>query len=127
MPFRNDNLSAPENDEHGDSSVLRVQLRAFQIPPIRDAALVGRAAPVSGKVLAQTLRLMCPETFVGFAMTDDTIAWIFVRKAILRRISVERIKTIVLRKIKPLMGKTEILTLDMDIEIILREALKPQE
>jgi hypothetical protein len=119
MPPGNERLFEPEYEYCEAGSFARIRAKAFQVPPIRDAAVLGRLAPVSREVMQKTLRVMSSEPFVSLDVRDDTIASIFVRQTILRRISAERIKRIVLRSIKPLMAKTEILALNLEIEIEL--------
>lgn len=122
MPLGNEYLFSSDNENRGAAPSVRVRMRALQIPPIRDAAIVGRLASVSPEVLSKTLRLLNREPFVAFKIRDDVISAIFVRKGILRKISWARLKAIVMKNIKPLMAQTEILALNLEIEIALGDS-----
>jgi hypothetical protein len=120
MTLGNEFLLGPDGVSHGMPSI-RVRLRAFQIPPIRDAAILGRDSPVKPVVMMRALKLMSREPFAVLHLEDDTVRSIFVRKSILRKIDWKMVERIVIKNIKPLMSRSEILAVSLEIEIALGE------
>ena len=121
MPLGNEYLFGPKDAPFGTAPSMRLRLRTFQIPMIRDGAVIGRLAPLNQLSMKKTLRLMTREQFAGIDLIDDTIGSIVVRKSIVRKVGWERVREMVLLNIKPLMAKTEILALHLDLEIALGE------
>jgi hypothetical protein len=74
--------------------------------------------------MKKMLRLASPQPFAGIALRDDTVGSIFVRQAILRRMSWEMVKKIVMQTIKPSMAKSEILALYLEVEVGFGENMK---
>lgn len=98
---------------------LRVRVKEFAIPPVRDALVVGRDAPIGSVALRSALRLLAPSPFDTVALEDDVVGDLLVRSAVLRRVPAERLVAFVLARVKPLMTATEILHLDIDAEVVL--------
>ncbi|MDB6167166.1 MAG: hypothetical protein JWM88_30 [Verrucomicrobia bacterium] len=100
---------------------VRVRAQAFQVPLVRDVAVIGVLAPVTGDVMMKILGMMSREKFTCVDIEDDTVRSIVARESVLRKIGWERMTRIVRRDVKQLMLKSEILGLKLDIEIALGE------
>jgi hypothetical protein len=121
MSLSKEYLFGTEYANHEAAAFARIRVRTFQVPPIRDGAVLGRLAPIGREIMLETLHLLSPEPFLAIDVHDDTVASIIVRKAILLRISPQSLEKIVLHSIKPVMAKTEILALHLEIEMELGE------
>jgi hypothetical protein len=128
MP-RKTKLSSRRKRSHEASSdtneqYLRVRIKALEIPPIKDGIVIGRAAPMGADAMLRTLKLMSTERFVHIAIpNDDIVSDVIVREAVLRKLKSDRLKTFILKRIKPLMAENELLMLDMDIEVVIEDSL----
>jgi hypothetical protein len=97
---------------------IRLSFREFQVPPIQDAAVIGRTAPIGRTAMMKTLRLLSSEPYVGIDVPDDRkVAAILVRKGVLKRVGREALMRMVLEYIKPHMTASEILTVRLRIEV----------
>jgi hypothetical protein len=96
-------------------------VRALEIPPIRDGLLIGVDATIGGEAMTRTLRLMTNEKFDRIILKDPVIQEIIVRSAILRKLGRERLLAFVLKRVKPIMVETELLLLDIEVELVLED------
>ncbi len=89
----------------------------FALPPVHDALVLGRDAPVGCRAFRRVLELLSPAVFEHLETDDDTISDVLVRATLLRRIPADRLLQFVLADIKPLMAADEVLRLDLDVEL----------
>ncbi|MCA8920825.1 MAG: hypothetical protein KDD82_03385 [Planctomycetes bacterium] len=102
---------------------LRAHIKAFRIPPIHDALVIGKRAPIGRVALQKALELIVAEPFTELHFEDEVVSDLLVRSALLRRLPAERLRTYVLDRVKPLMEPTEILHLDLFPEVVLEGTL----
>ncbi len=99
---------------------LRVRAREFIIPPVRDALLIGRRSPVGHVAMQRSLALLSPDAFEALPVPDHpSVGTVLVRRAILLKAPRERVVAFLLDRVGPLMADTEILHLDLEVEIEL--------
>lgn len=103
--------------------LIRVRIKALEIPPIKDGLVIGRDAAIGGEAMTRTLRLMTSEKFERFTIKDDVIQDVIVRAAVVRKLGRERVMKFVMDRIKPVMADTELLMLDIDIELVIEDIL----
>lgn len=102
---------------------MRVRLRALEIPPIKDGLIIGRDAAIGGDAMLRTLQLMTHEKFERIAIKDDVIQDFIVRTSVVRKIGVDRLVRFARERIKPLMAETEVLMLDIEVELVIDDML----
>lgn len=102
---------------------LRTHVKAFRIPPVHDALVIGNDAPIGCTALKQALELIVAEPFEHLPLEHDVAADLLVRAALLRRIPPNRLRAYVADKITPLMSSSEILHLDLFPEVVLDGSL----
>ena len=100
---------------------IRVRMRALEIPPIKDGLIIGRDAAIGADAMLRTLRLMTNEKFERVTLRDDIIQDIIVRTSVLRKLGRDRLIQFVRERVKPLMAETELLMLDIEIELVIDE------
>ena len=106
-----------------NETLVRVRLKALEIPPIKDGLIIGRAAAIGGEAMARTLRLMTTENCERIRVKDDVVDEIIIRTAVLKKLGAERVQAFVLTRVKPLMSETELLMLDIEVELVLEESI----
>ncbi|MGE0707108.1 MAG: hypothetical protein AB7N76_34870 [Planctomycetota bacterium] len=103
---------------------LRSQIRSFRMPPVHDALVVGKKAPIGCMALLKAVELMIAAPFERISFEEDEIVSdVLIRSAILRRIPVERLRSFVLQRVKPLMAEDEILHVDLYPEVTIESSL----
>ena len=103
--------------------LVRVRLRALEIPPIKDGLVIGCDAAIGGEAMSRTLRLMTNEKFERLTLKDDVVQEVIVRTAILRKLGRERLLHFVINRIKPVMAESELLMLDVEVELVIEDNL----
>ena len=104
--------------------VLKVRVKEFCIPPIKDGLVLGKSSPVGCKAIRKALSLLVPTPFEHIELHDDPIVSdILVRAPILRRVPKDRLISFILTHIKPLMAEHEIMHLEIDAEIMVEEQI----
>jgi hypothetical protein len=104
--------------------LIRVRVKALEIPPIKDGIVIGRDAAIGGEAMVRTLRLMTNEKFERFTLSkDDIIQDVILRAAVVRKLGKDRVLKFVMERIKPVMTETELLMLDIDIELVIEDTV----
>lgn len=102
---------------------LRSHVKAFRIPPVHDALVIGQDSPIGCQALQRALELIVAQPFEHMAIGDEVVSDLMVRKALLKRLPPDRLRNYVIGRIKPLMGPEEILHLDLFPEIVMESAI----
>lgn len=119
-------LPKKKKDPEPDSNeqYVRVRVKALEMPPVKDGIVIGKGAPMGAEAMLRTLKLMSAERFVHLQLAnDEIISDAIVREAVLRKLKEERLRTFILKRIKPLMADNELLLLDMEIEVVVEDTL----
>jgi hypothetical protein len=116
-------IQAPPTRKTTTEETIRMRVRALEIPPIKDGVVIGRDAAMGGEAIARTLRLMTHEKFERIVVRDSIIAELVVRSAIERKVGRDRLVKFVMSRIKPIMADTELLLLDIEIELVIEDTV----
>jgi Sec-independent protein translocase protein TatA len=108
-----------------DQSSLRVKvkLREFIIPPINDALIIGKNAPIGSEAMRRALSLLHGAPFDMIKVEDDIISEILVRNTILKKIQQDNFVNLILKKVKPFMSIDEVIHLDIYVEMFFEEVV----
>jgi hypothetical protein len=109
--------------DNANEKLIRVRVRALEIPPIKDGLVIGRDAAIGGEAMSRTLRLMTNEKFDRIVLKDDVVQEIIVRSAVMRKVGQERLVKFVLNRVKPVMAESELLMLDIEIELVIEDSI----
>jgi hypothetical protein len=102
--------------------IIRSQLSEFVLPPIADGLVLGLQSPIGHVAVGKALSLLSTTPFDHLHVEDDVIGDIIVRKAILRKISADELRTYVLEEVKPIMGPEEIIHLKLQVDVIIERS-----
>ena len=100
---------------------MRVRVKGLEIPPINDGLVIGRNAAVGAEAMQRTLSIMTHEEFELLNLSDEVIENVIVRSAILRKVGRDRLVRFVVANLRPVMTKTELLMLDIDVELVIED------
>ncbi len=95
------------------------RITEYQIPPFRDALVLGREASIGCHAVRRALSLLVKIPFSHIELDDDIIGDILIRENLLRRMPKEQVVAFVLTHVKPMMGAEEVLQIDLDIAVTL--------
>ncbi|MGZ8218363.1 hypothetical protein [Methylomagnum sp.] len=104
-----------------DKLRLKAIVHEIALPHPRDAVVLGRQAPVGYVAFHRALELLVATPYDPIEIEDETIGNILVRQALLRRIPRDCLIDFTLRRIKPLMGVDDMLSLELRTEIAVTE------
>lgn len=114
----------------GDSSheqatlSVRVRIREFNIPPITDALVLGKKAPIGSEAMIRALSLLHVAPFERIRVDEDEIIEdILVRRGVLNKIPHEKLQKLICTRVKPFMTPEEVINLDVVPELIIEEQL----
>ena len=105
------------------TTTVRLRARKFDVPPFRDCLVIGRKSPIGCVAIKKALKLLRGNSFHDLHPDDDVVSDILVRADILRMLPKEKLIDLILRRIKPLMGDSEIIHLEIDVEIALEDQM----
>ncbi len=98
---------------------VRLKLREFITPPVRDALVLGKKSPIDCPALRRALTLLNPVPFEHIEFEDDVVSDILVRASILRRIPRDRLIRLVVQRVKPFMDATDVIQMEIDAEAFI--------
>jgi hypothetical protein len=99
---------------------INARISEYTVPPIRDALVLGRDAPIGCIAMRRALELLVKTPFEHIEIeNDDVISDILVRQPLLRRVSKEDLIKFILEHAKPLLGPDEVLHLEVDVSVLL--------
>lgn len=102
-------------------NTVAARVTEYEIPPIRDALVLGRDAPIGCQAMRRALTLLVKTPFEHIEIDDPVVSDLLVRTSLLRRISQDRLVGFVLERVKPLMGLDEVLHLELDVEVLIEK------
>lgn len=102
---------------------MTVRLRALEMPPIKDGLVIGAKAAIGAEAMTRTLRLMSNEKFELISLKDEIVEAIIVRLGILKKVGKDRLVDFVMKRVKPLMAESELLMLDIQVELVIEDSV----
>jgi hypothetical protein len=101
---------------------ITMKMREFVIPPITDALVLGRKAPIGIEAMQRALTLLHIAPFVPIQIKEDeVIEAILVREAMLKKIPEEKLIEVVQGRVKSFMSPEEVIHLDLHPELTVRD------
>jgi len=100
---------------------VRIRMKEFVIPPISDALVLGKKAPIGSEAMRRALRLLHVAPFEHIQIEDDVIEDIFVRCTVLKKIRKEKLVELMKNRIKPFMSSEEVMHLMLEPELTIEE------
>ncbi len=100
---------------------ITAKIVEYTIPPVKDMLVLGKESPVGCIAMRRALELLVVSPYEHIELTgDEVISDILVRKQLLRRLPQNALIDFVLKQIKPLLGREEILHVALDVEVLIK-------
>ena len=114
-----------DNSEGGTKSSRRVNLTLsfhhFELPPIRDALVIGKRAPVGANSIGRAFQEMAPGEFHLVRVDHPSIEALLVRESDLRKLPGNELIGRIIHYAEAIMDQADALHVNIDIEVIVRE------
>lgn len=113
----------PSGKQSVKRASVRMKFTKFALPPIRDALVIGKHAPVGATALSRALEDMTPGIYKTILIEHPTIEAVIVRRSDLKKLPEEEFLSLILRHAGDLMDETDSLHVTVDIEIEIEERI----
>jgi hypothetical protein len=103
-------------------TLMRIRVRGLEIPPVKDGLVIGQKAAIGADAMLRTLSIMTHEEFERLHLNDEIIEDVIIKTSILRKTGRERLIRFILTNLKPVMTTTELLMLDVYVELVIEDS-----
>ena len=113
-----------DEDKHGEKLVrasIRLGFSQFALPPVRDALVVGKLAPVGINALSRAFEEIAPGAFKAIEVDHPVIEAVLVRLSDLRKVPEDKLVPLILRHAERIMDETDSLHVVVSIDINVEE------
>ena len=94
------------------------------LPPVKDALIIGKKAPVGSQGVVRAMQAMSPGMFRHIKVEHDIIESVLVRESDLRKISEQDLLRILIAESEQIMDETDAINVDLDLEVTVETRLK---
>ncbi len=98
---------------------LNLRFSQFNLPPVKDALVVGKMAPIGPKTLFKSLDVLSHNTFKLIPVKHPIIEAVIVKKSDLRKVDKEKYISAILEEASRIMDKTDCLRIDVSLEVVI--------
>ena len=126
-------LADSEDNQHEEVSrampkkmthTINARITEYAMPPVQDALAVGSKAPVGCLALRRALALLINIPYRHIELDDPILSDILIREPVLKRVSEAQVKEFFLNHVKPLMDPSEVLHLQLEVEVQISLAVR---
>ena len=105
------------DSSHNRKSNVRITFKGCQLPPVRDALVIGRQAPVGSEAVVRAMQAMSPGAFRLVEVDHPLIESLLIRESDLRKVPEGRLVKLLLENAGPIMDETDALNVTIEVEI----------
>ncbi|RIH82400.1 hypothetical protein [Calidithermus roseus] len=120
-------MSKPESREHSQKH-LQLSLRAqpFEIPPLWDALLIGRGAPIGPEAARRMAESLSPGQFELIPLEGEgsVVEACLVRKKLLRLVEAESLVQLLLEECAQMLDEEAVIRVHLDPELQAKRTLR---
>jgi len=96
----------------------------FRLPPVRDALIVGKKAPIGPNALHRSLEVLMPGQFKLLSVNHPTIEAVIVRFSDLRKIPEDKFIPLLIESAEAIMDESDCLRVDVEVEFSVTQEVK---
>ena len=97
-----------------------------QLPPFSDILLLGRRSPIGISGITKSIEYLVPDNFEVMPLDEAVVEAMVVNKAILKRMSKEKLLEVLRTAVFPYMSESEIMKVDLTVRISYSGTLVPE-
>ena len=96
---------------------INLSFEEIRLPPFEDILIIGSKCP-QGKIgLSKSFQFLVPNEFDVFEINNGTVEAVFINRRILRKISQDKVISVLEEKVFPYVSECEILKVDFKLRI----------
>ncbi len=113
------------NSNKQDTKRIDVEmvLSEFEIPPVKDCLVIGKASPIGKNATERMIEAVAPEQFNLIPIEDGIIEAIFVKKTISQMVPEEQLRDLIVGEAKPIMLDNMIIELKFQISVAVKKTI----
>ncbi|MBI2193473.1 MAG: hypothetical protein HYU36_15970 [Planctomycetes bacterium] len=113
-----------EDKKSARQANLTMRFTQFRLPPVQDALVIGRRAPVGANAIGRAFQEMVPGIYRLIKMDHSVVEAVMIRESDLQKIPETELVPRILRQVDKLMGDTDTLHVAIGIEIVTEERVE---
>jgi len=102
---------------------IDLKLSEFDIPPMRDALVIGKRAAIGPEAAKCMATAVSPGRFVIIPVNDKIIETIVLRKALLQLVPQEQLISIIREEAGKIMQQEDVIKIDIDVNISVKKII----
>ena len=105
---------------------VELTFRKMDLPPVRDALVLGKRAPVGSTGVVRALQAMSPGVFRLIKVDHPLIESVLVREVDLRKVPEDEFLAVVLEEAAAIMDETDALNVEVEVAVKVRRTIHGQ-
>lgn len=102
---------------------INLKLSEFENPPMRDALVIGRRAPIGAEAAKCMATAVSPGRFIVIPINDKIIETIVFRKGLLQLVPQEQLVPIIREEAGRIMQQEDVIKFDIDVNISVKRTV----
>jgi len=109
----------PTHPQEAVSAEVMIRFRSFGLPPVQDALVIGKRAPMGAQAVYRALDELTPNTFELCPVDHPFIEAIIIHASDVRKLGRERLIKLLLSRIAPYMDSTDSVHVELEIKLVM--------
>ena len=108
------------------STKLEVTLRLseFEMPPMQDALIIGRKAPIGFEAARRMVNILSPNQYEVVKVEHPTIETLVIRKALMQMMTRDRVISLILEEGGKVANETTILKVQLSVVLCVSKSVE---
>ena len=99
---------------------IRMTFSHCELPPVQDALVLGKRAPVGSTAVVTALQAMSPGQFQLIKVDHPIIESLLVRESDLRKMPRDKLVNIIVEQAAPLMDEADALNVELELKVTVQ-------
>ena len=100
---------------------LQLRFARYEVPPLRDALIVGKRAPIGANSISRAFEELSPGTFTLIKVEHPVVEGVLIRTSDLRKLPQQNLLSRLLHQADQMMDESDTLHVALDFELIIDE------
>jgi hypothetical protein len=100
---------------------LQLRFTRYEVPPLRDALIVGKRAPIGANSISRAFEELSPGAFTLIKVEHPVVEGVLIRTSDLRKLPQQNLLSRLLHQADLMMDESDTLHVALDFELIIDE------